>query len=69
MQITIGKKLGFRKGETICFETYGHPKVYCVVYYLDAGTSKVRLAARWEIFEFNALMLWRRLKRAIRNRR
>lgn len=68
MQITIGKKIAFSKGETICFETLGQPRVYRVVSYLDTGTCKVRPATRWEILKFKVLIPWRRLKRKIRSR-
>ena len=63
MQITIGKKIDFRKDETICFEALGQPKVYRVVSYVDAGTCKQRHATRWEILKFKILLPWRRLKR------
>ena len=65
MQITIGKGIDFRKGETVLINN----KAYFTVSYLDAGTCKLRPATQWEVLKFKVLMPWRRLKRwAIENR-
>jgi hypothetical protein len=69
MQIPIGKRMGYKVGQTLYYQDSMGTKAYVVVQDLDAGTCRLRHATKWEIVKFKALMPLRRLRRwALENR-